>query len=168
MSLYAIQNEIESLIDALLEGGGTDMAANEALEQHLAGLDEALDQKAEGYASVIRSLELRARARKDEASRIRDLAEADEAVADRLKKRLKEAMEATGKTKIDTPRFKLSVAGNGGKAPLVIDGSADDLPPQFRVVRHEPNKDAIRSALEAGQAVPGCTLLPRGTSLRIK
>jgi hypothetical protein len=168
VSLYAIQNEIESLIDALLEGGGTDMAANEALEQHLAGLDAALDEKAEAYASVIRSLELRARARKDEASRIRDLAEADEAVADRLKKRLKEAMEATGKTKIDTPRFKLSVAGNGGKAPLVIDGSADDLPPQFRVVRHEPNKDAIRAALEAGTAVPGCALLPRGTSLRIK
>jgi len=35
-------------------------------------------------------------------------------------------------------------------------------------VRHEPNKDAIRAALEAGTAVPGCILLPRGTSLRIR
>jgi hypothetical protein len=60
------------------------------------------------------------------------------------------------------------VAGNGGKQPLVIETPVDDLPSEFRVVRHEPNKDAIRSALEAGQAVPGCTLLPRGTSLRIK
>ncbi len=168
MSLYAIQNEIESLIDALLDGGGTDMAANEALEAHLAGLDAALDEKAEAYASVIRSLELRARARKDEASRIRDLAEADEAVADRLKKRLKEAMEATGKTKIDTPRFKLSVAGNGGKQPLVMEAEVDDLPAEFRKVLVEADRDAIRAALEAGQAVPGCTLLPRGTSLRIK
>jgi hypothetical protein len=168
VSLYAITNEISDIIDALLEGGQTEADANAALEEHLAGLDAALEDKAEGYASVIQELALRAKARKDEASRIRALAEADEAVADRLKKRLKEAMETTGKQVIDTPRFKLSVAGNGGKQPLVIETPVDDLPAEFKVVRHEPNKDAIRAALEAGTTVPGCTLLPRGTSLRIR
>ena len=131
MSLYAIQNEISDIIDALLEGGQTEADANTALEEHLAGLDAALEDKAEGYASVIQELALRAKARKDEAARIRALAEADEAVADRLKRRLKEAMEATGKTKIDTPRFKLSVAGNGGKQPLVIEAPVDDLSMPF-------------------------------------
>jgi hypothetical protein len=168
MSLYAIQNEISDIIDALLEGGQTEADANAALEEHLAGLDAALEDRAEAYASVIQELALRAKARKDEAARIRALAEADEAVADRLKKRLKEAMETTGKQVIDTPRFKLSVAGNGGKQPLVIETPVDDLPAEFKVVRHEPNKDAIRAALEAGTTVPGCTLLPRGTSLRIR
>jgi hypothetical protein len=168
VSLYAITNEISDIIDALLEGGQTEADANAALEEHLAGLDAALEDRAEAYASVIQELALRAKARKDEAARIRALAEADEAVADRLKRRLKEAMEATGKHRIDGVRFKLSVAANGGKQPLVIETPVDDLPSEFRVVRHEPNKDAIRAALEAGTAVPGCTLLPRGTSLRIR
>ena len=168
MSLYAIQNEISDIIDALLEGGQTEADANAALEEHLAGLDAALEDKAEGYASVIQELALRAKARKDEAARIRALAEADEAVADRLKKRLKEAMEATGKTKIDGLKFKLSVAANGGKQPLVIEAPVDDLPAEFKVVKHEPNKEAIRAALEAGTSIAGCALLPRGTSLRIR
>ena len=168
MSLYEITNEKNDIVEALLEGGAPNHDADRAREEHLAGLDAALDQKAEGYASVIKELAPRAKTRREEAARIRDLAEADEAIADRLKARLKEAMEATGKTKIDTPRFKLSVAGNGGKAPLTIDTTAEELPPEFRIVRHEPNKDAIRSALENGAVIPGCTLMPRGTSLRIR
>jgi hypothetical protein len=42
------------------------------------------------------------------------------------------------------------------------------LAPQYQAVKVEANKEAIRAALEAGTAIPGCTLLPRGTSLRIR
>jgi hypothetical protein len=168
MSLYAIQNEISDIIDALLEGGQTEADANEALEEHLAGLDAALEDKAEGYASVIQELALRAKARKDEAARIRALAEADEAVADRLKKRLKEAMEATGKTKIDGLKFKLSVAANGGAQPLEVTVPPEQLPQKYQAVRVEADKAALREALAAGATIPGVTLMPRGTSLRIR
>jgi hypothetical protein len=168
MSLYAITNEISDIIDALLEGGQTEADANAALEEHLASLDTALEQKSEAYASVIQDLSIRAKARKDEAARIRALAEADEAVADRLKQRLKEAMESVGRLKLDTPRFKLVVAGNGGRQPLEVAVEPTALAPQYQAVKVEANKEAIRAALEAGTAVPGCTLLPRGTSLRIR
>jgi hypothetical protein len=77
-------------------------------------------------------------------------------------------MEATGKVKIETPRFKLSVAGNGGKQPLEVAVEPTALAPQYQAVKVEANKEAIRAALEGGTAVPGCTLLPRGTSLRIR
>jgi hypothetical protein len=99
---------------------------------------------------------------------MRQLAETDAALADRLKERLKEAMEATGKLKLDTPRFKLSVAGNGGKQPLEVAVEPTALPQEFQAVEVRANKDAIRAALEAGVTVPGCTLLPRGTGLRIR
>jgi hypothetical protein len=168
MSLYAIKSEMESILDAILDGGIDGQEAQDALNAHLEGLDAALEDKADDYAGMIQSLNLRAEARKAEAARMRQLAETDAALADRLKERLKEAMEATGKLKLDTPRFKLSVAGNGGKQPLEVAVEPTALPQEFQAVEVRANKDAIRAALEAGVTVPGCTLLPRGTGLRIR
>ena len=169
MNLYDITTEMQGVLDAMLDGGIDSPEAQAALDEHLSGLDAALDAKAEAYAGIVRELESRAEARKVEASRIRNLAAADEALAARLKDRLKAAMEQTGRLKIDTPRFRLSVAGNGGKQPLDIDPAhMDSWAPPFRTVTVVPNREAIRIALENGGEVPGCTLLPRGTGLRIK
>jgi hypothetical protein len=168
MNLYQIKSEIADVIDVILDGGIDNPEAQDALEEHLAGLDVVLEAKADDYAGLVQELTLRAEARTEESRRIRALADADRALADRLKQRLKEAMEATGKLKLDTPRFKLAVAGNGGKQPLEVAVEPTALDPQYQAVKVEANKDAIRAALEAGTAVPGCTLLPRGTSLRIR
>jgi len=168
MSLYAISSELELILDAILEGGADSPEAQQALEAHLAGLDAALDDKADDYAGLIRSLELRSAARKTEADRMRSLAKADEALAERLKDRLKEAMETCGRKIIDTARFRLLVAGNGGKQPLEVTVTAEELGPDYTSTFVEVDNTKIRAALEAGKVVPGCTLLPRGTGLRIK
>ena len=167
MSLYAITTEMQGILDAVLDGGIDSPEAQDALNEHLAGLDVALESKAESYAGFIKELEMRAESRGKEASRIRALAAADDALATRLKEGLKAAMEQTGKLKIETPRFKLSVAGNGGKQVLEIDNPSA-LDPAFQRVVREPDKDAIRSALDSGIEIAGCRLLPRGTSLRIR
>jgi hypothetical protein len=167
MSLYAITIEMQGILDAVLDGGIDSPEAQDALNDHLAGLDVALESKAESYAGFIKELEMRAESRSKEASRIRALAAADDALATRLKEGLKAAMEQTGKLKIETPRFKLSVAANGGKQSLEIDDpSALDATLQ-RIVR-EPDKDVIRAALDNGIKIAGCRLVPRGTSLRIR
>jgi hypothetical protein len=167
MSLYAITTEMQTILDAVLEGGIDSVEAQDALNEHLTGLDVALDSKAESYAGFIRELEMRAESRGKEASRIRALAAADDALATRLKEGLKAAMEQTGKLKIEGLRFKLSVAGVGGKQSLEIDNPSA-LDPAFQRVVREPDKDAIRSALDSGIEIAGCRLLPRGTSLRIR
>ena len=167
MSLYAITIEMQGILDAVLDGGIDSPEAQDALNDHLAGLDVALESKAESYAGFIKELEMRAESRSKEASRIRALAAADDALATRIKEGLKAAMEQTGKLKIETPRFKLSVAANGGKQSLEIDDpSALDATLQ-RIVR-EPDKDVIRAALDNGIKIAGCRLVPRGTSLRIR
>lgn len=169
MSLYHITTEMQGILDAMLEGGADSPEAMTAMDEHLKGLEAALESKAEGYAGLIRELELRATARTEEVKRIRALADADATLAQRLKERLRDAMVATGTTRLQTARFALAVQANGGKQPLVIDpGAVDDLPAAMTRVVREPDKDAIRAALEAGDTLPGCTLLPRGTSLRIR
>lgn len=168
MSLYAIRSEMESILDAILESGIDGPEAQDALNSHLEGLDAALEEKADDYAALIQSLNIRAEARRSEAARMRQLAETDSALADRLKRALKEAMEATGKLKLDTARFKLSVAGNGGKQPLRVEIDAVNLPKELQSIKVEANKEAIRAALEAGATIAGCSLEARGTSLRIR
>lgn len=166
MSLYQITNEMQSILDAMHEDADSPDAMN-ALDEALRDLDTALDQKAETYAGLIRELELRAQARTEEMKRIRALADADATLAERLKERLRDAMQRTGRTRIDTPRFRLSVVGNGGRQPLLI-ADPESIPPLF--IRNVPeiNREAIRLALDAGQEVPGCTLAPRGSRLSIK
>jgi hypothetical protein len=158
---------MQVILDAVLDNGIDSIEAQSALNEYLAELDTALEIKAESYAGFITELQMRAESRSKEASRIRALAAADDALATRLKEGLKSAMEQTGKLKIEGLRFKLSVAGNGGKQSLEVDDPSALDPIFVRIVR-EPDKDAIRAALDSGAEIAGCRLLPRGTSLRIR
>jgi hypothetical protein len=170
MSLYAIQNELMILLDACADSAGNlDPATEAALAEHTLALTEAFDSKADAYAALIRTAEVRAEARRAEAKRMVALAESDEALASRLSRVLMDAMVATGKQKVDTERFRLSVRANGGKAPLVIHDEAA-LPPDYRVPVYSErlDRDAIRTALEQGTAVPGAALGQRGVRLDIR
>lgn len=169
MSLYQIKTELIDLLDALDVGYADDAEAQEAIAQHAAALAEAFDSKADDYAALIRVCETRAAARREEAERMLLLAKDDERKADRLTAMLMDAMTATGKTKVETQRFRLSVKKNGGKIPVVITDEAA-LPVDFRVpkVTEVIDKDGIREALEAGTPVPGAELGKRGQRLEIK
>jgi hypothetical protein len=46
MNLYAIQTEIATLIEAILDGAGDTVEAQAALDEHLAGLAGVLESKA--------------------------------------------------------------------------------------------------------------------------
>lgn len=169
MSLYAITEEMQSLLDAFDTHGAESPEAEAAIREHAAAIAEAFDAKADNYAALIRTCEARAEGRREEAERMLALARSDESLADRLRLALKSAMEVTGRTKVDTPRFRLAVRGNGGKVPVLVEDEAA-LPDQYRVqvVTSKLDRDAIRSALEAGNAVAGARLGERGTRLDIR
>jgi hypothetical protein len=169
MSLYLITDELKRLIDAFDHFGHESSEAAEAIKEHTALLVEAFDAKADDYAALIRTAETRAAARNEESERMRKLAQDDEALASRLRLALMTAMKETGRLKVQTARFKLSVQNNGGKIPVIINDESS-LPEAFRVpkVSITIDKDGIREELEKGVTVPGATLGERGQRLNLK
>jgi mRNA-degrading endonuclease toxin of MazEF toxin-antitoxin module len=169
LSLYAITSEMQSLLDAFDSYGAESPEAEAAIREHAAAIAEAFDAKADGYAAFIRTCEKRAEGRRDEAERMLALARSDNALADRLRAALLAAMQTTGRTKVDTERFRIAVRANGGKIPVIVEDEAA-LPTEFRVpvVTERIDRDGLRAALEAGRAVDGARLGERGTRLDIR
>jgi Siphovirus Gp157 len=168
-SLFSISEDLERL-NELLDEIGDDTQQQELLSEWLQQLGTERDRKLDGYAALISEMQARAEARKSEAQRLMELAKADERRAQLLKERLKWFFESQQLKTIETTRYRLSLAKNGGKAPLILrsDLSPHQLPERFRTTSIEPNTNAIRAALEAGENLDFASLGDRGTSLRIK
>jgi len=168
-TLFSIGDDLEKL-NELLDEADDDAQQQELISQWLEQLGTERDAKLDNYAALITEMLARAEVRKLEAKRMMELAVADESRARLLKDRLKCFFEAHNLKTIETPRYRLSLAKNGGKAPLILDDSipATQLPEQFQRVSIEPDTKAIREVLETGQQLTFAQLGERGTSIRIK
>lgn len=171
-TLYEIGSEFIELENLLEEIGGdvSDAEIEKQIDDFLADLTMQRDKKLDGYASLIVELQSRGEARAAEARRLIDLANDDMEKGRKLQERLKAFFERTNVSKVETFRFKLSVVKNGGKTPVALNAALNfaELPEEYRKVRFDPDKDAIREALEAGEKLDFARLEQRGTHLRIK
>jgi hypothetical protein len=112
----------------------------------------------------------RAEVRKAEAKRLIELASTEENRAKLLKDRLKWFFETHKVKTIETARYQLSLARNGGKAPLILKNGVlpTELPEHFQRVSIDPDTAVIREFLEGGEKLNFAVLGDRGTSIRIK
>lgn len=172
LTLYRIADDLQALDALLAEVGGdvTDEEANAAIDAWLNELGEARDRKLDGYAALIRTIEAREKVKRDEASRLTREANFESNAIDRLKRRLADVYRHMGWKSVKTDRFTITLAGHGGKQPLVFrDGfTIDDCPPEYQRVKVEPDTEKIRAALESGASLPFASLGERGSSIRIK
>lgn len=138
----------------------------EEFEERLSSFVENADNKIAALRAVFKAAEGRRDTLAAEARTYADAAKAAGNKAERVKAlafHLAEAAEAVGE-KLDGCRLQ----ANGGQAPVRYD---DDfvpsmLPRELQRVTVEPNTDAIRAALLAGEEVPGAELAPVGRHLR--
>jgi hypothetical protein len=156
----------QELEEMLLESSGELTDEMEGQFAILTQQAESLPAAIDDVLALVRDIEIRAEARKAEAKRIADRAKRDEAVAAWFKNQVLRVMQNEGMKKIETTRFRATVAMPGGKAALEIVG---DVPAEMTktVTEIVVDKDAIRSALEQGTVLSFARLVEKQPYLRI-
>lgn len=133
----------------------------------LEGLDGAIEDKADGYAKLIRQLEHNVEACDAEAKRFAEKKKVFEHKIDRMKKLLQGAMELMGKTKIKTPLFSFNIQNN--PASVVVDVDIDKMPKKYlKPVDPIVDKKLLKEDLKAGVELDGVAHLVQTRGLRIK
>lgn len=164
MTLYELSNDYMTLLE-MAEDPDID---EQAFMDTLAGIEGALEDKADNYAKVIRSLEADAAACDAEAKRLRNKKQTIENNIKRMKSALQFAMQTTGKTKFKTTLFSFGIRKN---PPSVVIDAANvrDFPEQY-VIESEPvlDKKALKDALKAGEDMTGLCHLEQSESLSIR
>lgn len=162
MTLYELKGEYELLLE-MAEDPMVDLVT---LENTLEALDGEIEEKADGYAKVMRQIEYDMATLTTEEARLRNRRKAMENNLRRMKERLEDAMVSTGKTKFKTDLFSFAIQKNP-KTVMIDDISR--LPKEY-LIEQEPKVDKakLKADLSAGITLEGIAHLEQGESLRIK
>uniref|UniRef100_UPI0030F45EEF siphovirus Gp157 family protein n=1 Tax=Staphylococcus aureus TaxID=1280 RepID=UPI0030F45EEF len=105
--LFNLTNNYKQVYDLIAEQGDEQL-----LNDTLDSINEALEDKADGYVSVIKSLESDNKAIDDEIKRLQQRKTTNKNGIDRLKESLKVSMESIGKTKFKTALNSYNIQNN--------------------------------------------------------
>lgn len=164
ISIYQLTEEYMDVLNMLYDSETDEQTILDTLE----GIDGEIEEKADNYAKIIKTLLADAQTLKEEEDRLCARRRGLENRVKRLKDTLQANLEFIGKTKFKTALFTFSVATNGGLQPLSITENLDEIPGKYLVPQPpKVNMDAVR-ALLANKEVEWAHLEPRGKSLRIR
>ena len=143
-SLYELTEQYAQLL-AMAEDPEIDP---QVLADTMEALDGEIEQKADGCARVMRELEASAKAHREEARRHLDRARVDENSLKRISSGLQNLMMLSGKRKLRTELFNLSIAKNPDS---VVIPDESRVPEQFLKAEIKIDKAAVKQALKDGQ-----------------
>lgn len=141
MTLYELTGEYRMLL-AIAEDPDMDP---QAIMDTMEAIEGDIEDKAENYAKVMRTLSADVDGIKAEISRLSDRKKAIEGNITRMKAALEDAMRATGKTKFKTSLFSFGIQKNPPKVVITDESRVghDYLIPQPPKVDTKAIKDAL-------------------------
>jgi hypothetical protein len=154
-SLYLLAHEYRAAADQLADLDLDEQTVADTLE----GMVGDLEVKAANVAMMARNLEATAAAIKDAEAQMAARRKTLERRSQWLRHYLLESMQHAGLKRMECPQFVLAVRDN----PARVDVFAQAMVPE-QFLRQpeppppEPDKMAIKEALESGADVPGCRL----------
>lgn len=159
MKLFQLTQNYMELLDL------ADSMDEEIFRDTLASLEEAIEDKAENTAKLIKCLEADAKAIKEEEQRLADRRRTLENRISSIKEYLFNQMEVAGLDKVKRPTLTVSIQAN----PPSVEVSDESLIPSDYMVPQPAkiDKKAILTALKGGLLIEGCSL-KQGKGLRIK
>lgn len=164
LTLYQLSANYLQALDALTDPEA-DLPAD-VVNDTLEALAGELEDKAVNVAKFLRNMETMAEAIKAAEADMAKRRKALEIRVQWLKDYLKNNMEHSGITNIESPYFKLSIQNN----PPAVDILDENLvPAEFKepVINWKIDKTAIKKAIQAGHYVAGASLI-NGMRLVIK
>lgn len=162
--LYEIDAQLEDFEARLAEHDGNLTPEIEVEWEALIGERE---DKWVAYIAMIRQMEAEAATHKAEADRLSRASATRSTAAGWLKERLVVSMDNAGITEARTPIGKLRVL-EASQAPLIVDVTPEELPPQYQRVRINADSAALRADMAAGDIQDGlCHLGTRTRYVRI-
>jgi hypothetical protein len=167
LKLYEIAGQYRQLAERL---STLDLDAETVADTiEASGLEDALQEKAQGVELVARAAEMHCPAIDAEIERLQKLKAHRQKIAQGLRDYLKVQMENAGIERIECPLFRLSIKKNppaveildASQVPAHLWTTPAPKPPEPRI-----DKKAIASVIKSGQEVPGCRLV-QGTRLEV-
>ena len=164
MTLYDLTAEYQALLQ-MAEDPDTDP---EVLTDTMEALEGEIEEKADGYAIVMKELEATEQKIKTEVDRLnaRRLSISNNIRC--MKLRLQTSMIETGKTKFKTDLFSFGIQKN--PPSVVMDEQYLENIPEKYLVQQDPtiDKKKIKEDLKAGVDLEGIAHLEQTESLRIR
>lgn len=159
-TLYELKSEYIQLRDM---AGDPDISP-EALRDTMDAINGELEDKADGYAKVIRELEAEEAGLDAEIKRLQARKSAVSGSKGRIKDALESAMRETGKLKFKTALFSFGIQKNPPSVAIL----SENIPLDYLVVPEpQPDKKRILAELKAG-AIFDWAELRQTEALRIR
>lgn len=159
-SLFDLSTDYQQLYDLI-----TEQEDEQILKDTLASINDAIEDKADGYVAVIKTLEGDNKAIDEEIKRLRQRKTSNQNGVKRLKESLQEVMEQTGKEKFKTALNSYSIANN----PPSLDITDESLIPKQYYIEQQPklDKKELLKVVKDGLEIEGVEL-KQSRSLRVR